>query len=525
MMFLAEWHGFVFFLQLVSLVAVLTRGSTSVYSSSKILERIKREEKCYDDLGCFSNGGNFYDPIKRPIDVLPQSRDVINTRFILYTSKDKNNYEILDPTDKNSISNSGIIPSANTKILIHGVTLRFSSERWLKKMKDEYLKQGDYNIILVDWSKGSWFPYYQAVANARLVGAEIAQLISRLQEVKGISLDSVHLIGHSLGAQVAGYAGERLNKVRRITGLDPAGPYFTGTPENIRLDRSDAEFVDVIHTDSSKILLYGLSTTEVVGHVDFFPNKGNEQPGCLSGPLKTLFSDGVEQGVRRLLGCDHLRAIDYYLEALRNKKCTPVGIACERWDDFIRGKCADCGEDNSKCVKLGPQAEEYLKYKDDNKSQKLFLKTASNEPFCLFHYYVEVNIAKPANSTSQRGLLHVTIKGSDDNLKMRLSDRNGSLKPGKKLKYLVTSRRNVGSINSLQAHWTKRSVSILDPEFWHSRRSNARNELFLRSIKVNPLNGVSRQGRQLKYSEFCGNPTQAIKPKEEVTLSLCDSDQ
>ncbi|XP_022235545.1 pancreatic lipase-related protein 3-like [Limulus polyphemus] len=183
-------------------------------------------------------------------------------------------------------------------------------------MKDEYLKQGDYNIILVDWSKRSWFPYYQAVANTRLVGAEIAQLISRLQimpdllrrkikisgslptkqrnyiariklkvtrnrtknlsarlvqadwllndklddspqETKNISLDSVHLIGHSLGAHVAGYAGERLNKVRRITGLDPAGPYFTGTAENVRLDRSDAEFVDVIHTDSSKILLFG----------------------------------------------------------------------------------------------------------------------------------------------------------------------------------------------------------------------------------------------------------------------------
>ncbi|XP_076370710.1 pancreatic lipase-related protein 2-like [Tachypleus tridentatus] len=456
-MFLVEGHGFVLFLLLVSLVAVSTHGSTSGYSFRNILKRLKREEKCYDDLGCFNNGGNFYDPIRRPINVLPQDRDVIDTRFILYTSKDKNNYEILDQTNKSNISNSGIIPSANTKILIHGFTPRFNPELWLNNMKDEYLKQGDYNIILVDWSKGSWFPYYQAVANIRLVGAEIALLISRLQEIKGISLDSVHLIGHSLGAHTAGYAGERLNKVRRITGLDPAGRFFTGMAENVRLDRSDAEFVDVIHTDSSKTLLFGLGTNELVGHVDFFPNRGNKQPGCLSDSLETLFSDGVIQGVDRLLRCDHLRAIDYYLEALKNEKCTLVGIACDSWDDFIRGKCTDCGEDNSKCVKLGPEAEEYLKYKDDNKSLKLFLRTRSNEPFCLFHYYVEVNTAKPANSTSQKGLLHVSIKGSDDNLKMGLSDRDGSLKPGKKVEI---------SCNLKKEHWLNRLLtSSLDQAF------------------------------------------------------------
>ena len=31
--------------------------------------------------------------------------------------------------------------------------------------------------------------------------------------------------------------------------LDPAGPQFTGTPPEERLDREDAQFVDVLHTD------------------------------------------------------------------------------------------------------------------------------------------------------------------------------------------------------------------------------------------------------------------------------------
>ena len=48
-------------------------------------------------------------------------------------------------------------------------------------MKDELLKYGDYNVILVDWGSGSNFPYTQATANTRVVGAEIAKLIKTLQ--------------------------------------------------------------------------------------------------------------------------------------------------------------------------------------------------------------------------------------------------------------------------------------------------------------------------------------------------------
>ena len=32
-------------------------------------------------------------------------------------------------------------------------------------------------------------------------------------------------------------------------GLDPAGPLFHGMPRLVRLDSSDAQFVDVIHTN------------------------------------------------------------------------------------------------------------------------------------------------------------------------------------------------------------------------------------------------------------------------------------
>lgn len=63
-------------------------------------------------------------------------------------------------------------------------------------------------------------------------------------------------------------------------GLDPADPYFQGTDVRVRLDPSDAAFVDVIHTDGSSILQLGFGTMQQMGHVDFYPNGGVHQPGC-----------------------------------------------------------------------------------------------------------------------------------------------------------------------------------------------------------------------------------------------------
>lgn len=54
-----------------------------------------------------------------------------------------------------------------------------------------------------------------------------------------------------------GYVGEKVKKLGRITGLDPAEPFFQYMPETVRLDPSDADFVDVIHTDTASF--FGLS--------------------------------------------------------------------------------------------------------------------------------------------------------------------------------------------------------------------------------------------------------------------------
>lgn len=81
----------------------------------------------------------------------------------------------------------------------------------------------------------------------------------------------LHLIGHSLGAHICGMAAKELKKrrnkwmVRRITGLDPAQPCFRNTDPSIHLNKNDAPFVDVIHTNGKLLISLGLGLPEAVG--------------------------------------------------------------------------------------------------------------------------------------------------------------------------------------------------------------------------------------------------------------------
>ena len=73
-------------------------------------------------------------------------------------------------------------------------------------------------MIVVVWTRGAFGVYTQAVANTRVVGAVIANMVNTLHSAAGVDFGNVHLVGHSLGAQVCGYAGERLPGLGRITG-------------------------------------------------------------------------------------------------------------------------------------------------------------------------------------------------------------------------------------------------------------------------------------------------------------------
>lgn len=81
-------------------------------------------------------------------------------------------------------------------------------------------KEENYNVILVDAKRlvaGPW--YLTALQNTLPIGRYTARLIEYLVS-KGVNLSNIHLIGHSLGAHMAGNTGSslKIGKIRRITG-------------------------------------------------------------------------------------------------------------------------------------------------------------------------------------------------------------------------------------------------------------------------------------------------------------------
>ena len=69
-------------------------------------------------------------------------------------------------------------------------------------------------------------------------------------------------------------------KIVSSSGLDPAGPLFEGYDPNVRLDKTDADYVDVIHSNGDSLIVGGFGTWEPLGHVDFYPNGGRNQRVC-----------------------------------------------------------------------------------------------------------------------------------------------------------------------------------------------------------------------------------------------------
>lgn len=82
------------------------------------------------------------------------------------------------------------------------------------------MQRKKYNIILLHALRleaGPW--YFTAARNTRVVGEYTARFIDYLVS-RGLYLPSLHLIGLSLGAQMAGVTGAnvRSGRVVRITG-------------------------------------------------------------------------------------------------------------------------------------------------------------------------------------------------------------------------------------------------------------------------------------------------------------------
>ncbi|KAL7017373.1 hypothetical protein ACKWTF_010343 [Chironomus riparius] len=240
-------------------------------------------------------------------------RDV---KFYLYTRRNAYAGQEVLSGDMNSVVKSTFNPKNPTKFLIHGWRGDYETT-FNEKVSTEFLIKDDVNIFRVDWSTSAQtINYLTAARRVPGVGKVLGEFIDFLNANSAVDLNTVTIIGFSLGAHVAGFAGKNVQrgKVRAIIGLDPAGPLFNSKDAEGRLDYSDASYVEVIHTNMG---MTGMD--KLIGHTDFIANGGTHQPGCLTD------------------SCSHHRAPQFYIESIN---MNPFWARrCDSHANIKRGDC------------------------------------------------------------------------------------------------------------------------------------------------------------------------------------------
>lgn len=322
---------------------------------------------------------------------LPDSPKRINTKFALYSRINIDLPVYLDYNDEETLRTHFFQPERPTKFLCHGFTQSGQSQNYID-MKNALLQMEDLNVIIVDWKNGAALPFYlSAAVNTEVVGRQTAKLIYLLKQIRGLSVENVHVIGFSLGCHLAGFIGKTLRDkmglmLGRISGMDPASPLFEDADESVHLSYKDARYVDVIHTSAGDSITSGdLGITKALGHVDFYPNGGKGQPGCDK------------------LACSHRRAISLYIQSIMHT-CEFQAYPCQDgYTEFQKGNCFNC---ENGCGRMGYYSN------PDQARGKLYLITRGLQPFC--GRTVQVSVISSKYQKTTYGEVEVTLVGEQN---------------------------------------------------------------------------------------------------------------
>ncbi|XP_016951067.1 phospholipase A1 [Drosophila biarmipes] len=257
----------------------------------------------------------------------------VPVNFYLFTSSNPSSSKHIYATKK-SIDASHFNAAHPTRIVIHGWT-----QSYLNSMNSDirkaFLSHGDYNVIIVDWARARSVDYATSVMAVASTGKKVANMINFLKDNYGMNLGDLYVIGHSLGAHVAGYAGKNTDgQVHTIVGLDPALPLFSYNKPNKRLNADDAWYVESIQTNGGT-----LGFLKPIGKGAFYPNGGKTQPGC---PLDVTGA------------CSHGRSTTYYAETVAQDNFGSI-----KCGDYEAAVAKECGSTYSS-VRMGADTNAYM---------------------------------------------------------------------------------------------------------------------------------------------------------------------
>uniref|UniRef100_A0A8C5ITC9 Lipase domain-containing protein n=1 Tax=Junco hyemalis TaxID=40217 RepID=A0A8C5ITC9_JUNHY len=350
----------------------------------------------------------------------------LHVQLLLYTRKNRDCAERL--IENNVTASEYLNTTKKIVFVIHGYRPTGSPPAWLGDMQRLLLSSEDINLIIVDWNRGATTVIYTtAVENCRKVAEILKNYIDQMLVRQSIESVLNECEEHGLkGAQ----------------GLDPAGPSFTGEPPDHRLDPTDAQFVDVIHSD-----IDALGFRKPLGTIDFYPNGGMYQPGC----PKTLFS-GLSY-----FKCDHQRSVFLFLASLKNC-CDMITYPCDSYLDYKRGKCMDCDAfQPMSCPVVGYHADRWKKLLIPYSSPtKAYFDTSGKDPFCMYNYVLEIITW---NKSTRRGFIKVKIMDNAGNtVESQMSGEASTFQQYNSVKILTGFPRDIEKIVKMSLTFTTKAL-------------------------------------------------------------------
>nr|XP_019558099.2 lipase member H-like [Aedes albopictus] len=232
-------------------------------------------------------------------------------------------------------------------LIVHGWNGNISKP-FMRNLTQNYVLYVDSNLCLVEWSSLAACEYSVVFEQGvKKVVNHLTRFV-RFVHRNGMTYDDITLVGHSLGAHIAGLVGKNLDgQIGAIYALDPAGVLFTfplDVGEEKRLAPTDAQYVQAIYTSSGT-----LAMSIAAGHQNFWVNKdgAHPQPGCEDASTETDEFERMYEAV----GCSHRMALVYFTEAL-NPEVNFIMKRCYAYLMYQSGLCVLATKD-----KLGIHAE------------------------------------------------------------------------------------------------------------------------------------------------------------------------
>lgn len=362
-------------------------------------------------------------------------------------------------------------PETQTFIVIHGWTVTGMFESWVPKLVSAlYDRVPTANVIVVDWLSRANQHYPTSAAYTKLVGRDVAKFVTWIQNELQLPWDRVHLLGYSLGAHVAGIAGDLTNhKISQITGLDPAGPTFEHADEQSTLSRGDAQFVDVLHTNTRGSPDRSIGIQRPVGHIDIYPNGGTFQPGCdIQNTLMGIALEGIKglQNMDQLVKCSHERSIHLFIDSLLNIEQQSVAFRCNSKDTFNKGMCLSCRK--NRCNKIGYNVKKVR----TARSTTMYLKTRGTMPFKVFHYQVKAHFFSQNKQSFTEQPMKISLYGTNgekEDIPFVLPALNSNTTQS----FLITTDTDIGDLMIVKLRW-ERDAYISWSNWWGSTKFNIR---------------------------------------------------